>query len=544
MGSGASTPASQKAEPKGTGADKSSRTKDAELLTQSPFDDIGAAGSPFADEDKGDDNAQKVVASATKLKRMAFGQQTYMDQQRDYDQTLNKLELNKSGVIDWSGPTSPEKGSPQKTPKGATPVPKGGKFPDSSFLSPGENKGTPTATPDGAMRAAAASRKPPPPAAGAGKAIVGAPQSVLSPTQQVVQAPSHHPTRGHPQPQPQPRYGQPTAPGGAEALYGHGHSASLTSVQAASQPVRNIQQYPDHNSSGTLLLHQHGHGGPQYPAASGGPPPGLISRPFPHHHLESNVSDVDDGMMADFTRSVKLPEIHKKPDNVPLLTMNNHSGSDLSSRVAPPRNNPQLGPALAVQTLNKAGGPSPLPGHMLPSPSPMPVQGSPSPQQFIRPATVGTGMPGNASPYPNGPRTPAMHPAGTNPSSGAPSPMIQPVRQHIGGAHAAPPSSAGGSGTRPQAAPVPPGAGAHLNAPVVKETKNVKRNRAQIPTQLAHALPTQGDWMNKRYIVNNYILLEVLGTGSYGEVRSRRSCFVATPTHTLLNSHLHLPFVC
>jgi serine/threonine protein kinase len=53
----------------------------------------------------------------------------------------------------------------------------------------------------------------------------------------------------------------------------------------------------------------------------------------------------------------------------------------------------------------------------------------------------------------------------------------------------------------------------------VKETKNVKRNRAQIPTKLTHARPTMGDWLNKRYIVNNYILLEVLGTGSYGEVR-------------------------
>jgi len=56
-------------------------------------------------------------------------------------------------------------------------------------------------------------------------------------------------------------------------------------------------------------------------------------------------------------------------------------------------------------------------------------------------------------------------------------------------------------------------------APVVKETKNVKRNKAQLPTTLTHAKPTTGDWLNKRYIVNNYILLEILGTGSYGEVR-------------------------
>lgn len=52
----------------------------------------------------------------------------------------------------------------------------------------------------------------------------------------------------------------------------------------------------------------------------------------------------------------------------------------------------------------------------------------------------------------------------------------------------------------------------------VKETKDVKRNRAQLPSTLTHAKPTTGDWLKKRYIVNNYILLDVLGTGSYGEV--------------------------
>ncbi|CAM9312051.1 unnamed protein product, partial [Ectocarpus fasciculatus] len=53
----------------------------------------------------------------------------------------------------------------------------------------------------------------------------------------------------------------------------------------------------------------------------------------------------------------------------------------------------------------------------------------------------------------------------------------------------------------------------------VKETSDVKRNRAQLPTQLTHAKPTTGDWLKKRYIVNNYILLDTLGTGSYGEVK-------------------------
>lgn len=54
---------------------------------------------------------------------------------------------------------------------------------------------------------------------------------------------------------------------------------------------------------------------------------------------------------------------------------------------------------------------------------------------------------------------------------------------------------------------------------VVKETQLIKRNRAHIPTNLNHAQPTGGDWLKKRYIVNNYILLDLLGTGSYGEVK-------------------------
>ena len=53
----------------------------------------------------------------------------------------------------------------------------------------------------------------------------------------------------------------------------------------------------------------------------------------------------------------------------------------------------------------------------------------------------------------------------------------------------------------------------------MKETTDVKRNKAQLPSALIHAKPTAGDWLNKRYIVNNYILLDALGAGSYGEVR-------------------------
>lgn len=70
------------------------------------------------------------------------------------------------------------------------------------------------------------------------------------------------------------------------------------------------------------------------------------------------------------------------------------------------------------------------------------------------------------------------------------------------------------SGTRP----TPTSMGASLYE--VKETNDVKRNRAKLPPTMVHAKPTTGDWLKKRYIVNNYILLDTLGTGSYGEVGS------------------------
>jgi len=52
----------------------------------------------------------------------------------------------------------------------------------------------------------------------------------------------------------------------------------------------------------------------------------------------------------------------------------------------------------------------------------------------------------------------------------------------------------------------------------VKDTHEVKRKRQGLP-QMQHEMPTSGNWSKNRYIVNNYILLNVLGAGSYAEVR-------------------------
>lgn len=99
------------------------------------------------------------------------------------------------------------------------------------------------------------------------------------------------------------------------------------------------------------------------------------------------------------------------------------------------------------------------------------------------------------------------------------------------------------SGTRP----TPTSMGACLYE--VKETNDVKRNRAKLPPTMVHAKPTTGDWLKKRYIVNNYILLDTLGTGSYGEVGSSlhfvqfSSICYRSSFHTSLQTNIRLfPF--
>ena len=51
----------------------------------------------------------------------------------------------------------------------------------------------------------------------------------------------------------------------------------------------------------------------------------------------------------------------------------------------------------------------------------------------------------------------------------------------------------------------------------VKDTNKVKRKKASIPTNLPKA--AGGSWLTNRYIVNDYIILNPLGQGSYAEVR-------------------------
>lgn len=54
----------------------------------------------------------------------------------------------------------------------------------------------------------------------------------------------------------------------------------------------------------------------------------------------------------------------------------------------------------------------------------------------------------------------------------------------------------------------------------IRDTKIVKKKKAELPQHnLPHPVPKFGDWLNSRTMINNYIILEALGAGSYAEVK-------------------------
>ncbi|KAJ0407809.1 hypothetical protein P43SY_008270 [Pythium insidiosum] len=54
----------------------------------------------------------------------------------------------------------------------------------------------------------------------------------------------------------------------------------------------------------------------------------------------------------------------------------------------------------------------------------------------------------------------------------------------------------------------------------IREVKVVKKKKAELPQHnLPHPAPKFGDWLNQRTMINNYIILETLGTGGYAEVK-------------------------
>jgi hypothetical protein len=249
-------------------------------------------------------------------------------------------------------------------------------------------------------------------------------------------------------------------------------------------------QYPNSNSSsfhGGVSSRPNGHSFYVLPGI-------LPVRPFPHEQNEysasharphsSSVSANPHYVQASSSfHSSNYGAMNGLPANIsstPTKQFHNH-----------PSPSTAMHPSFSVPSVNSA----PLVTNVLPFNSSGPVQfhGSAPPRMPLVMQSASSQQPA----------PPAHHPPSSSSHYSTSSSVAissQQLNLHPTNSHARPPTSS-------------------VPVPVVKETKNVKRNKVQLPSKISHATPTTGDWLNKRYIVNNYILLDTLGAGSYGEVR-------------------------
>ena len=205
----------------------------------------------------------------------------------------------------------------------------------------------------------------------------------------------------------------------------------------------------------------------------------LPSRPFPSNALdkERNVFSYDDDEQysAVFTDPAMAEPMSAKPSVIPPLHLNSNLNGNMS---------------LSFPT-----------GHQN---TPTARQQSPAPMRGVGTASPGLRVNTNTSQI----NLMASVASGLMARSSGPHSAMSSARGMSNGMN-----TPNGMGTTRSMAP-PNSATAYE----VKETNDVKRNRAKLPPTMIHAKPTTGDWLKKRYIVNNYILLDTLGTGSYGEV--------------------------
>ena len=216
------------------------------------------------------------------------------------------------------------------------------------------------------------------------------------------------------------------------------------------------------------------------------PHQGLPIRPFP----KGGNDEIED-MYASFGPNDEPPMSPKKPTIIPLLNIGDSGsgGGGISSS------------SSASGNSSTAGGGGGSTNHSM---------ASNSKSHMSIPSLTPSASPG--PPASSGPNFILRKSNGEKP---APPLTISPMKSLSGGT-----ASGGNQSQRmqPRTGGAPPKPGAN-KAYEVKETTEVNRNKAQLPQAFSHAKPTTGDWLKKRYIVNNYILLDILGSGSYGEVR-------------------------
>ena len=326
-----------------------------------------------------------------------------MDQQRDYDQTLSKMEFNKGAQLQWSSP------------------------PQSSVSPSAISNNVPKSTDPGEVVVKSNLKKPPGPPPPKKFTFDSSLSTGVPATHQMILVQPFKDTENSAMTQ-------------INKLNNGSNSDQLDTLNLSTKSSSSVLLNNNSRSIVRPILRK---------------PP----EPSPHRNMhimsvESATYDDDDIEMGDFSAdstSVLTPS--KRPDNIPMLVIS----------------------PTALNTPNSVGNkfqPNKLGGS---SAGKQPYVQSPAPKAEI-------------SKFSSGPKPPPTAPSNL---------------------------SASVQGTRNNIVPAPQ----DTSLPVVKETNDVKRNRAQIPDTLRHAKPNTGNWLNNRYIVNNYILLDILGTGSYGEVR-------------------------
>jgi len=242
-----------------------------------------------------------------------------------------------------------------------------------------------------------------------------------------------------------------------------------------------------------------------------------------HFSRKDQLLEFEDGgsLMADFSTGESPNRSFSRPHNVPDLR--NQLGTLSIQQQQQQQQQPppvlQPGPFKKPMTANGSNRPAIQGLPMMLGPPPSTNIGGPPPNMMIPSQPNLTMMPpvmnaGNIFMTGPPPNIAALQGLPPNSNKVIFVPMNVPTNM-MNPSMTPPPSnplpSTASSSNRPPPSNAP--------IPTVIETTDVKRNRAQLPKNTEHAKPTTGDWLEKRYIVNDYILLYTLGTGSYGEVR-------------------------
>lgn len=486
--------------------------------------------SPFDDETMGSADLQGVAGSKNlspaRLKKLAMGLPTYKEVERDYNSTLDEIEFNKAQIADW---IAPPQGFGDKKPERLVDDYPYGKTSSSAQKYPQQDVRAAVGRGGGAAASGRSPapigpggrpRPPPPrrpsnpspitvPSPISTPAIIGGGHTQLAASQMIIEAPSVLPRPKAALDAPPAmlstsgiKHFQPVSVSGAAgALSTPGNWNPSAAIKAGANAAASVDDRPSMTPPSSSTGRRHPSARPldaasparpptttpssPLPDAPKEPPPHIPVRPFP------SQEEQDDNMYATFLGPRDMsPAPSARPSNVPALVM----GTSSPSKSTANSNSASISAASALTPQGKPpSGAKPAP----PRPSLTPgISGSlTTPTSRSATFTVPAGSPKQGRP-------PTLN-------------VGQAQGERTGIVRAVDPTTGAVTKSTANAPPKPTTKNVHE----VKETTDVKRNRAQLPSLLTHAKPTTGDWLKKRYIVNNYILLDILGAGSYGEVR-------------------------